>query len=149
MVTHDLAFAYEPHNSAIIFGRSCGGLAMLEAGPNDALWVRNLDMLPHLKEYLEDKGPVWISASERLPLNADQSEAALPPSPNAPKRQEIALGRLGLQLTPIRARLARSAPNGSANPRATAALLLLGIELPNHRWFPHPAAATRIYHAAR
>jgi hypothetical protein len=101
MVTHDLAFAYEPHNSAIIFERSCGGLAMLEAGPNDTLWVRNLDMLPHLKEY-QDKGPVWIR-KRKTPLNADQS-GALTAFAERQNGKRFALGRLGLQLTPIRAR---------------------------------------------
>src|SRR5262245_58524980 len=45
-ITHNLAFAGQPHNSAIVFRRPDGSLAILEAGPNDCLWVRALDMLP-------------------------------------------------------------------------------------------------------
>jgi len=101
MITHDLAFAYEPHNSALIFERSCGGLAMLEAGPNDTLWVRNLDMLPHLAEY-QNKGPVWIR-KRKTPLTPDQS-AALTTFAERQNGKRFALGRLGLQLTPLRAR---------------------------------------------
>src|SRR6476659_8310711 len=36
-ITHDLALAFEPHNSAIIVARHDGSLAVLEAGPNDTL----------------------------------------------------------------------------------------------------------------
>src|SRR5207244_7587282 len=46
-ITHDLALAFEPHGSGIFFTRSDGGgLAILEAGPNDTLYIRNLDDLP-------------------------------------------------------------------------------------------------------
>src|SRR4051812_45185074 len=34
-ITHDMAFAFEPHNSAIIVARPDGSLGILEAGPND------------------------------------------------------------------------------------------------------------------
>src|SRR5262245_33069414 len=54
-LTHNLALAFEPHNSAIFFARPDGGLALLEAGPNDTLFIRNVDALPHLVEYA-DKG---------------------------------------------------------------------------------------------
>src|SRR5687767_13119815 len=36
-ITHDLALAFEPHNSAIFFARPDGALGLLEAGPNDTL----------------------------------------------------------------------------------------------------------------
>src|SRR5437868_12605830 len=36
-ITHDLALAFEPHNSAIFFSRRDGSLALLEAGPNDTI----------------------------------------------------------------------------------------------------------------
>src|ERR1700680_3812155 len=36
-ITHDVAFAFEPHNSAIVFARRDGSLALLEAGPTDPL----------------------------------------------------------------------------------------------------------------
>jgi hypothetical protein len=100
-ITHDLAFAFEPHNSAIFFRKPDGSLAILEAGPNDTLFIRNLDALPHLVEYA-DKGPLWVR-KRRVPLTEEQScrltEFAL--------RQNgkfFALPRLGLQLTPFRTR---------------------------------------------
>src|SRR5206468_2981337 len=34
-LTHDLALAFEPHNSAIVVARPDGSLAILEAGPTD------------------------------------------------------------------------------------------------------------------
>src|ERR1700724_2567005 len=58
-ITHDLALAFEPHGSGIFFARSDGSLGLLEAGPNDTLFIRAIDPLPHLKEYA-DKGPVWV-----------------------------------------------------------------------------------------
>src|ERR1700738_1674687 len=39
-LTHDLAFAFEPHNSAIFVTRADGSLALLAAGPNDTLLIR-------------------------------------------------------------------------------------------------------------
>ena len=69
-ITHNLALAGQPHNSAIVVARPDGSLATLEAGPNDTLFCRVLDLLPHLKEY-EDKGIVWIR-KRREPLTPQQ-----------------------------------------------------------------------------
>jgi hypothetical protein len=100
-ITHNLALAFEPHNSAIVFARPDGSLAILEAGPNDTLFVSTLDMLPHLQEYA-CKGPVWIR-KRRCPLTPEQScrltEFAL-----KQEGKRFALMRLGLQLTPFRTR---------------------------------------------
>jgi hypothetical protein len=100
-VTHDLAFAFEPHNSAVVFARPDGSLALLEAGPNDTLWVRALDMLPHLQQY-HDKGPVWIR-KRKTPLTAEQS-CRLTEFAMAQEGKRFALIRLGGQLTPLRSR---------------------------------------------
>lgn len=100
-ITHDWALAFEPHNSAIFFERSCGGLAILEAGPNDTLWIRNLDALPHLVEYA-NKGPVWVR-KRRVPLTPEQS-AKLTAFAERQNGKFFALPRLGLQLTPFRTR---------------------------------------------
>ena len=100
-ITHDLALAFEPHNSAIVFARPDGSLAILEAGPNDTLWVRHLDLLPHLKEYA-DKGPVWIR-KRRTPLTPEQC-AALTDFAMRQDGKRFALLRLGGQLTPLRSR---------------------------------------------
>ena len=100
-LTHNLAFAGEPHNSAIIVQRRDGQLAVLEAGPNDTIWIRTLDMLPHLKEYA-DKGPVWIR-KRKTPLTAEQN-AALTDFAERQVGKRFALGRLAVQLSIFRDR---------------------------------------------
>jgi hypothetical protein len=100
-LTHDLAFAFEPHNSAVIFARPDGALAILEAGPNDTIWVGTLDMLPHLREYAA-KGPVWIR-KRHTPLTPEQS-CKLTQFALRQDGKRFALGRLAGQLTPFRAR---------------------------------------------
>jgi hypothetical protein len=99
--THNLALAFEPHNSAIVFRRPDGTMAILEAGPNDCLWVKTLDMLPHLKEY-EDKGPVWIR-KRNVPLTPEQCEK-LAAFAMKQEGKRFALIRLGGQLTLLRSR---------------------------------------------
>jgi hypothetical protein len=100
-VTHYMALAFDPNGSGIVFARPDGSMAILEAGPNDCLWVRTLDLLPHLKEYA-DIGRVWIRR-RRVPLTPEQScrltEFAL-----AQDGKRFALLRLGVQLTPFRTR---------------------------------------------
>jgi hypothetical protein len=100
-ITHDMALAFEPHGSGIIITRPDGCLAVLEAGPNDCLWIKALDMLPHLKEYA-DKGHIWIR-KRKTPLTPDQS-AALTDFGMRQVGKRFALGRLGVQLTPFRDR---------------------------------------------
>src|ERR1700693_6200225 len=70
-LTHDLAGAFEPHNSAIVVQRADGSLGILEAGPNDTTRCTIMPLLPHLKEYC-DKGPVWIR-KRRTPLTPEQN----------------------------------------------------------------------------
>ena len=100
-ITHDMALAFEPHNSAIIVSRRDGSLAVFEAGPNDTMWVRRLDMLPHLKEYA-DKGPVWIR-KRKTPLTPEQL-ACLTDFAERQDGKFFALQRLGVLLTPFRDR---------------------------------------------
>jgi hypothetical protein len=100
-VTHDLAFAFEPHNSAIVVARRDGRLALLEAGPNDTISIGLSDMLPHLKKYA-DKGPAWIR-KHKAPLTTEQS-ACLTEFAERQCGKRFALGRLGVQLTPFRDR---------------------------------------------
>ncbi len=100
-VTHYMAFAFDPNGSGIVFARNDGSLAILEAGPNDTLWVRGMDMLPHLKEYA-DEGKVWIR-KRKVPLTPAQS-ACLTAFANAQEGKRFALGRLGGQLTIFRHR---------------------------------------------
>ena len=100
-LTHNLAFAGEPHGSGICVRRPDGSMGILEAGPNDTLWVAISDMLPHLKEY-HDKGPVWIRR-RRTPLTDEQS-AMLTEFALRQEGKRFALIRLGAQLTPLRMR---------------------------------------------
>jgi hypothetical protein len=100
-ITHDMAFAFEPHNSAIVVARRDGRLGILEAGPNDTIWIDINDMLPHLKKYA-DKGPVWIR-KRKAPLTPEQS-ACLTDFAERQNGKRFALGRLGVQLTIFRDR---------------------------------------------
>ncbi len=100
-ITHDLALAFEPHNSALVVANCNGQLTILEAGPNDTIRIRMLDMLPHLKEYA-DKGPVWIR-KRKTPVTAEQS-SLLTEFGEKQNGKRFALGRLGLQLTLFRDR---------------------------------------------
>jgi hypothetical protein len=100
-VTHYMALAFDPNGSGIVFARPDGSLAVLEAGPNDTLWVKTLDLLPHLGEYAA-VGRVWIR-KRCVPLTPEQScrltEFAL-----AKEGKHFALWRLAAQLTLFRSR---------------------------------------------
>jgi hypothetical protein len=100
-ITHYMALAFDPNGSAIVFARPDGSLAVLEAGPNDCLWVRTLDLLPHLQEYA-CVGRVWIR-KRCVPLTPEQS-ARLTEFALAQDGKRFALPRLGVQLTPFRHR---------------------------------------------
>src|SRR5262245_24223619 len=100
-VTHYMALAFDPNGSGIVFARPDGSLAVLEAGPNDCLWVRCLDMLPHLKEYA-DVGKVWIRR-RCVPLTPEQS-ARLTAFALMAEGKRFALPRLAGQLTLFRSR---------------------------------------------
>jgi hypothetical protein len=100
-LTHNLALAFEPHGSGIVFARPDGSLAMLEAGPNDTYHCRNLDMLPHLTDYA-NKGEVWIR-KRMTPLTPEQSQQ-LTAFAQRQDGKHFALIRLGGQLTPLRHR---------------------------------------------
>jgi hypothetical protein len=100
-VTHYLALAFDPNGSAIVFARPDGRLAVLEAGPNDTMWVKTCDLLTHLREYAA-QGRVWIRR-RRVPLTPDQS-ARLTAFALAQEGKRFALVRLAGQLTPFRSR---------------------------------------------
>lgn len=100
-ITHHMALAFDPNGSGIVVRRSDGRLALLEAGPNDTLGIRNMELIPHLKEY-EVAGLVWIRRRKE-PLTPEQSRA-LTEFAEAQEGKWFALQRLGLQLTPFRTR---------------------------------------------
>ncbi len=100
-ITHYMALAFDPNGSAIVFARPDGSLAILEAGPNDTMWVGTLDLLPHLQEYA-DAGSVWIR-KRRVPLTKEES-CRLTEFAQAVDGKKFAIIRLGGQLTPLRSR---------------------------------------------
>lgn len=100
-VTHYMALAFDPNGSAIFFRRPDGSMAVLEAGPNDTLWCRALDILPHLGGYAK-AGRVWVRR-RKVPLTPEQS-AALTAFAMKADGKRFALIRLGGQLTPLRSR---------------------------------------------
>jgi hypothetical protein len=100
-VTHYLALAFDPNGSGIVFQRPDGTFAILEAGPNDTMWIRSLDLVPHLLEY-EAKGRVYIRR-RCVPLTPEQS-CKLTQFALAQEGKRFAFLRMGMQLTPIRAR---------------------------------------------
>jgi hypothetical protein len=100
-ITHDLGLAFQPHGSGVVFRKLDGSLAILEAGANNTMYVRCLEMLPHLCEY-ERKGRVWIR-KRKVPLTEDQS-ACLTEWAMRQEWKKFALIRLGAQLTPFRSR---------------------------------------------
>jgi hypothetical protein len=100
-VTHYMALAFDPNGSAIVFRRPDGTLALLEAGPNDCLWIGTPDLLPHLGEYAA-AGRVWIR-KRRVPLTPEQC-ARLTEFAMEVDGKRFALQRLGVQLTVFRTR---------------------------------------------
>jgi hypothetical protein len=100
-VTHYMALAFDPNGSGIVFARPDGSLAILEAGPNDTMWVRTLDLLPHLQEYA-CSGRVWIRR-RCTPLTREQSRC-LTAFALAADGKRFALIRMGGQLTLLRSR---------------------------------------------
>ena len=63
-VTHSWAGAGHPHHSGIVVARPDGRPAVLEAGPHDTLWIRILDIGPHLQQYA-DAGEAGGTMSSR------------------------------------------------------------------------------------
>ncbi len=100
-ITHYMALAFDPNGSGIVFARPDGSLAVLEAGPNDTMWVGTPDLLPHLAEYAA-AGKVWIR-KRRVPLTPEQS-CRLTEFAMRADGKRFALVRLGGQLTPFRSR---------------------------------------------
>jgi hypothetical protein len=113
-VTHYMALAFDPNGSGIVFARPDGSLAILEAGPNDCMWCKTMDLLPHLKNYA-DKGRVWIRR-RCTPLTPEQS-AQLTDFALKQEGKHFALQRLGWQLLPFRNRgPLRTYVMGKSNP---------------------------------
>jgi hypothetical protein len=99
--THWLAGCGQPHHSGIVVARPDGSPALLEAGPNNTLHVRVLELVPHLTE-CSQKGSVWIRR-RAVPLTPEQS-AKLTEFAMRQDGKRFALIRLAGQLTLLRSR---------------------------------------------
>jgi hypothetical protein len=88
-----------PFHSGIVFALPDGSPALLEAGPDDTLWVEILDAVPRLQSF---QGDIWVRQLRR-PLCPEKS-AELTAFALRQQGKRYALGRLLLQGTPIRCR---------------------------------------------
>jgi hypothetical protein len=98
---HWAAGSGAPQHSGIVFARSDGRLALLEAGPDNSLHCGVHDLIPQLQNYA-DHERVWIR-QRRVPLTAEQS-AALTAFAERTEGKRFALVRMLLQVTPVRSR---------------------------------------------
>src|SRR5260370_20732827 len=55
-ITHDLALAFQPHGSAIVFARRDGSLALIEAGPTDPMHRKPQEELTFLERLARPEG---------------------------------------------------------------------------------------------
>ncbi len=99
MILYKLVGSDRPHHAALIFRRPNGEFATVEAGPNDTLRCRTLPLLPRLQEF---QGTLHIRRV-KAPITKEQ-EATLAKWAHEQDGKRYALGRLALQMTPIRTR---------------------------------------------
>jgi len=102
-----LLFAYagtgSPLHMGIVVKKTDGTLAVLEAGPDDTIWVNLLDLDKRLPQFQRDfDGPITIRRCKQE-LTADQSKA-LTKFAHAQDGKRYAIGRLLLQGTMFRSR---------------------------------------------
>jgi hypothetical protein len=102
-----LAFAYagtgSPLHMGIVFKKSDGKLAVLEAGPDDTISVKLLDVATRLPQFDADyKGKITIRRCKKA-LGAEESKA-LTKFAHAQDGKRYAIGRLLLQGTSFRTR---------------------------------------------
>ena len=93
-----------PLHMGMVVRKTDGGLAILEAGPDDSVWVKLLDLGPRLKQFHDDfpKGDITIRRC-KAPLSREKS-AALTKFANAQNGKRYAVLRLLAQGTSLRAR---------------------------------------------
>jgi hypothetical protein len=100
-------FAYAgtgpPLHMGIVVKKTDGSLAVLEAGPDDTVWVKLLDLDTRLPQFHKDfKGTITIRRCKKE-LSAEQSKA-LTKFAKAQEGKRYAVGRLLLQGTSLRSR---------------------------------------------
>jgi hypothetical protein len=93
-----------PLHMGMVVRKADGSFAVLEAGPDDAVWVKLLDLGPRLKQFHDDfpRGTISIRRC-KVPLTAERS-AALTNFANAQNGKRYAVLRLLAQGTSLRAR---------------------------------------------
>jgi hypothetical protein len=92
-----------PLHMGIVVTTSEGGLAVLEAGPDDTIWVKLLDVTPRLRQFRKDFGGTILIRRCKVTLSREESQA-LTRFAVAQKGKPYAVFRLLLQGTPWRAR---------------------------------------------
>ena len=107
-----------PLHMGMVVRKSDGRFAVLEAGPDDSVWVKLLDLGPRLKQFHDDfpKGTITIRRCKTL-LSTEQS-AALTKFAHAQNGKRYAVLRLLAQGTSLRC-AARSS-HTSARPICSA-----------------------------
>jgi hypothetical protein len=93
-----------PLHMGMVVRKTDGGLAVLEAGPDDSVWVKLLDLGPRLKQFHGDfpKGVLSIRRC-KVPLTREKS-TALTKFAQAQNGKRYAVLRLLAQGTSLRAR---------------------------------------------
>src|SRR5262245_3246076 len=90
------------HHSAILFRRSDGRLALLEAGPFNSVTVETLDPVEHMRNHVSAGDKVWVRR-RCVPLTPEQCER-LTAFAEAQDGKPFAVLRLLAQVTPLRSR---------------------------------------------
>jgi hypothetical protein len=98
-----LAGTGPPLHMGIVVKKPNGGLAVLEAGPDDTIWVRLLDLEGRLRQFHRDYGGTITIRRCKVKLSRKKS-AALTRFAQAQKGKRYAIFRLLLQGTRFRAR---------------------------------------------
>jgi hypothetical protein len=98
-----LAGTGPPLHMGIVVKKPDGSLAVLEAGPDDTVWVKLLDVTPRLRQFQKDFGGTITIRRCKVALSRDKS-AALTRFARAQNGKPYAVLRLLLQGTPFRAR---------------------------------------------
>ena len=99
VVLYKLVGSEGPHHSALVFKKSNGEFATVEAGPNDTTRCRILPLLPRLQDF---QGTLHIRRV-KTPI-APEKEEALAKWADETNGKRYAAGRLCLQVTPFRCR---------------------------------------------
>jgi hypothetical protein len=90
------------HHSGIVFRRSDGRIALVEAGPFNSIQVEVMDPVEHMRAHVQAGDKVWVRR-RRAPLTPEQS-AALTAFVERQDGKPFAVLRLLGQTTPFRSR---------------------------------------------